>query len=62
MGLNEYFDFLAPDDIRIKGHRIGIGTVLYEYLYPERTPEEIQQLYPSLTLAFESGFKYWAKY
>ena len=51
MGLNEYFDFLAPDDIRIKGHRIGIETVLYEYLYRERTPEEIQQLYPSLTLA-----------
>ena len=51
MGLNEYFDFLAPDDIRIKGHRIGIETVLYEYLYRERTAEEIQQLYPSLTLA-----------
>lgn len=50
MQLNEYFDFLAPDDIRIKGHRIGIETVLYEYLYRERTAEEIQQLYPSLTL------------
>ncbi len=24
MNLNNYFDFLAPDDIRIKGHRIGI--------------------------------------
>lgn len=24
MQLGEYFDFLAPDDIRIKGHRIGI--------------------------------------
>ncbi|MCC3444393.1 MAG: hypothetical protein JGK01_22370, partial [Microcoleus sp. PH2017_03_ELD_O_A] len=46
MGLNEYFDFLAADDIRIKGHRIGIETVLYEYLYRERTAEEIQQLYP----------------
>ncbi|XZO02642.1 MAG: DUF433 domain-containing protein [Microcoleus sp.] len=51
MALNEYFDFLAADDIRIKGHRIGIETVLYEYLYRERTAEEIQQLYPSLTLA-----------
>lgn len=50
MQLNEYFDFLAPDDIRIKGHRIGIETVLYEYLYRERTAEEIQKLYPSLTL------------
>jgi len=51
MEFNEYFDFLAPDDIRIKGHRIGIETVLYEYLYRERTAEEIQQLYPSLILA-----------
>jgi uncharacterized protein (DUF433 family) len=51
MELNQYFDLLAADDIRIKGHRIGIETVLYEYLYRERTAEEIQQLYPSLTLA-----------
>ncbi|WP_293338676.1 DUF433 domain-containing protein [Microcoleus sp. CAWBG58] len=51
MELHQYFDFLAADDIRIKGHRIGIETVLYEYLHRERTAEEIQQLYPSLTLA-----------
>jgi len=48
--LEDYFDFLAEDDIRIKGHRIGIETVLYEYIYRDRTPEEIQQIYPSLTL------------
>ncbi|WP_193198885.1 hypothetical protein [Nostoc sp. MG11] len=24
MQLENYFEFLAPDDIRIKGHRIGI--------------------------------------
>lgn len=51
MSLDEYFDFLAPDDIRIKGHRIGIETVLSEYLHHARTAEEIQQRYPSLTLA-----------
>lgn len=51
MSLEQYFDFLAPDDIRIKGHRIGIETVLFEYLHHARTPEEIQQDYPSLTLA-----------
>lgn len=50
MQLEEYFDFLALDDIRIKGHRIGIETVLYEYLHREQTPEAIQQKYPSLTL------------
>ena len=51
MWLNQYFDFLAPDDIRIKGHRIGIETVLYEYLHRERSAEEIQLLYPTLSLA-----------
>lgn len=44
-----YFNFLAADDIRIKGHRIGIETVLYEYLYRERTPEEIAKIYTTLT-------------
>jgi hypothetical protein len=47
MALNAYFDFLATDDIRIKGHRIGIETVLFEYLHRERTAEEIQALYPT---------------
>jgi uncharacterized protein (DUF433 family) len=51
MALTEYLNFIAPDDIRIKGHRIGIETVLYEYLYRERSAEEIQALYPTLSLA-----------
>jgi hypothetical protein len=42
-GIEEYFDFLAPDDIRIKGTRVGIESVLYEYIHRERTPEMIQQ-------------------
>lgn len=50
MKLEEYFDFLAPDDIRVKGHRVGIESVLYEYLFRERKPEEIAQRFPSLTL------------
>jgi len=50
MQLEDYFDFLAPDDIRIKGHRVGIESVLYEYLFRERTPEQIAQRFPSLTL------------
>jgi uncharacterized protein (DUF433 family) len=35
----------------IECHRIGIETVLFEYLHRERTAEEIQALYPTLTLA-----------
>lgn len=50
MQLEEYFDFIAPDDIRIKGHRIGIESVLYDYVFRERTPEEIAQRFPSLDL------------
>ncbi|MCL1470248.1 DUF433 domain-containing protein [Argonema antarcticum] len=50
MQLEEYFNFLAPDDIRLKGSRIGIETILYEYIYRARTPEQIAQIYTSLTL------------
>jgi len=50
MQLEDYFDFLAPDDIRIKGHRIGIETVLYDFIHRGRTPDEIAANYRSLTL------------
>ena len=50
MQLEEYFKFLAPNDIRLNGTRIGIETILYEYIYRARTPEEIAQIYTSLTL------------
>ncbi len=50
MQLEEYFDFLAPDDIRIKGHRIGIESVLYEYIFREQPPEAIVHRFPSLSL------------
>jgi len=50
MQLEEYFDFLAPDDIRIKGTRVGIETVLYDYIHRSRSPEDIVTSYPSLTL------------
>jgi uncharacterized protein (DUF433 family) len=48
--LTDYFNFLTHDDIRLKGTRIGIETILYEYIDRSRTPEEIAQTYPSLTL------------
>ena len=50
MQLEDYFDFLAPDDIRIKGHRIGIETILYDFIHRSRTPEQIVRSYPTLTL------------
>ena len=41
MQLEDYFNVLAPDDIRLKGTRIGIESILYEYIYRYKTPEEI---------------------
>jgi uncharacterized protein (DUF433 family) len=49
MELESYFDFLSPDDIRIKGTRVGIETVLDDYLN-DASPEEIAARYRSLTL------------
>ncbi len=35
MQLEEYFVFLAPDDIRIRETRIGIEHILYEYIHKD---------------------------
>jgi uncharacterized protein (DUF433 family) len=50
MQLEDYFDFQQPDDIRVKGTRIGIETILYDFIHRARTPEQIAQTYPSLNL------------
>lgn len=47
--MNDYFEFLDVDDIRIKGTRVGIETILDEYLNA-MSPEEIAIRYPSVTL------------
>ena len=49
MELKSYFEFLNPDDIRIKGTRVGIETVLDDYLNGF-SPEEIAARYRTLTL------------
>ena len=49
MELEKYFDFLSSDDIRIKGTRVGIETVLEDY-QEGASPEEIAVRYRSLTL------------
>jgi uncharacterized protein (DUF433 family) len=50
MQLEDYFDFLAENDIRVKGHRIGIESILYEYIHREQGPEAIADRFPSLKL------------
>lgn len=49
MRLEEYFDFLESNDIRIKGTRVGIEIVLRDYL-EGATSEEIVLRYPTLSL------------
>ncbi|MEH2372152.1 DUF433 domain-containing protein [Nostoc sp.] len=46
----EYFNFLDPGDIRLKNSRIGIETILYEYIDCGRSPDEIAQTYQSISL------------
>ena len=50
MQLEDYFIFLSANDIRLKNTRIGIETILYDYIYRSRTPEEIAKTYLSLSL------------
>jgi uncharacterized protein (DUF433 family) len=50
MQLEDYFNILAPNDIRIRGTRVGIETVLYEYIHQSQSPEAIARRYPALTL------------
>ncbi len=50
MQLEDFFDFLADDDIRLKGSRIGIESVLYEYIYRGQTAEQIAGRFPTLQL------------
>ena len=50
MQLEDYFNFLEPNDIRLQGTRVGIETILYDYIFKARTPEEIEQSYRTITL------------
>lgn len=50
MQLEDYFDFQRPDDICLKGTRVGIENVLYEYIYRSRTPEEVVTCFSTITL------------
>ncbi len=50
MQLEDYFDFLVPNDIRVKGTRVGIETILSDYLDLGLFPEQIATRYRTLTL------------
>ena len=48
--LEDNFMFLAENDIRLKGTRVGIETILYEYIDNSRPPEVIVSHYYTPTL------------
>jgi len=50
MQLEDFFDVLAPNDIRLKGTRVGIETVLSDYLDLGLFPEQIVARYRTLSL------------
>lgn len=50
MQLSDYFTVLAPNDIRVKGTRVGIETILTDYLELGLFAEQIAARYPTLTL------------
>lgn len=50
MNLEDYFDIIEPNDIRVKGTRVGIESILYEYDHREQTPEAIAERFSSVTL------------
>ena len=47
--LEDYFEYLDPTQIRIKGHRIGIEHVI-ELYQAGQGPDEIARQYPTLRL------------
>ena len=49
MKLEDYFDFVAPDQICLKGQPIGIEQVLLYYL-KGYCPKEIAEEFPALSL------------
>src|SRR5262245_59649216 len=62
MQLEDYFEFVEPDYIRIKGHRIGIESILRKYLAGQAAEEIACQydtlrpvdIYATITYYFEN--------
>ena len=49
MQLEDFFEFIGPDDMRVKGHRIGVDSILKLYL-AGHTAEEIAGQFDTLRL------------
>jgi uncharacterized protein (DUF433 family) len=51
MLLEDCFNFVAADDIRVKGTRVGIESILYEYVHETKTAEQIAEQFDTVSLA-----------
>ena len=49
-----YLDFSSPYSIRLRGHRVGIELVLYEYLHNKLNAEQLVERFD--TLNFEKVY------
>ena len=49
MNLEAYLEFHGPDDLRIKGHRIGLEHIIDRY-HDGLSPEQIALDFPGLSL------------
>jgi uncharacterized protein (DUF433 family) len=58
MESDRYLDILAPDDVRVRGTRVGIEHLLTEYL-SGRLPEEIAAEFPTVSLEEVHGVLAW---
>jgi uncharacterized protein (DUF433 family) len=50
MQLEDYFEFLGPNEIKLKGHRIWMEHFLYQYIHNRQSPEQIQEHFGTLSL------------
>jgi uncharacterized protein (DUF433 family) len=49
MRLEDYVNVIGPHTVRVAGHRIGIETILFDYLEEGLGAEEIAWRYPTLS-------------
>jgi uncharacterized protein (DUF433 family) len=49
MQLEDYITVIGPHTVRVTGHRMGIETILFDYLEEGMSAEEIAWRYPTLS-------------
>jgi hypothetical protein len=51
MQLEDYFEFVSPNEIKLKNHRIYMEDVLYEYVHRAQSLESLTTRFDTLTKA-----------